>query len=75
MFSRLLASLRGQRLSFVLAAELDAEDALQFAENLLVGNCFAGLVLVDNLRLLADFGRQVLVRGVKREISFNNWLH
>ena len=41
-------------MALVFAAQLDAEDALKFAKNLLVGDGFGLLVLVYNLLLFVD---------------------
>lgn len=57
----LLLGRRRQGLANLFATQLDAENALHLAENDVVWNATTRLVVVDDLRLLVDFRREILL--------------
>lgn len=65
----LLLSGAAERLTDVLAAQLDAEGALHLAEDLHVGNGLAALVLADDLGLFVDLRTKVRAVSVPWGLS------
>jgi len=61
-------------LTDALAAKLDAQNALELAENLLVRDSLALLVLLNNLRLFVDLLRQLRLRELLRQSTLKNRL-
>lgn len=57
-----------------LAAKLDAQNAFELAENLLVRDSLALLVLLNNLRLFVNLLRQLRLRELLRQSTLKNRL-
>lgn len=64
----------GCSLADALTAKLDAQNAFELAENLLVRDSLALLVLLNNLRLFVDLLRQLRLRELLRQSTLKNRL-